>query len=40
VTAVLRDLSPTQIDAAVAAMTAFNRAAHERAETEWADTPW
>jgi DNA-binding MarR family transcriptional regulator len=40
VSAVLRGLSLRQVEAAVTAMTEFNRAAHERAEAEWADTTW
>src|SRR4051794_21634242 len=40
VTAVLRELSPDQVDSVVAALTAFTRAAHERAEVEWADATW
>jgi len=40
VTAVLRELPLRQVDAVVTAMTEFNRAAHERAEAEWADNPW
>src|SRR5690242_9265879 len=40
VSAVLRELSPGDVDAVVTAMTQFNRAAHERAEAEWTETPW
>ncbi|HET6939837.1 MAG TPA: MarR family transcriptional regulator, partial [Nocardioides sp.] len=40
VSAVLKGLSLRQVEAAVTAMTEFNRAAHERAEAEWADTTW
>ena len=40
VAAVLRELSPDQVDSVVAALTAFTRAAHERAEVEWADATW
>jgi DNA-binding MarR family transcriptional regulator len=40
VAAVLRELSPQQVETVVAALTAFTRAAHERAETEWADVIW
>ena len=40
VAAVLEQLSPEQVDTVVSAMTEFNRAAHERAEVEWADTTW
>jgi DNA-binding MarR family transcriptional regulator len=40
VSAVLKGLSLRQIEAAVTAMTEFNRAAHERAEAEWADITW
>jgi DNA-binding MarR family transcriptional regulator len=40
VAAVLRELSPDQAETAVAALSAFTRAAHERAETDWADVIW
>jgi DNA-binding MarR family transcriptional regulator len=40
VNAVLRELSPRQVGAAVTAMSEFNRAAHERADAEWADSRW
>jgi DNA-binding MarR family transcriptional regulator len=40
VSAVLRELSLSQVEVVVAAMTQFNRAAHERAEAEWTEPPW
>jgi DNA-binding MarR family transcriptional regulator len=40
VSAVLGQLSLRQVEAVVTAMTQFNEAAHERAETEWADITW
>ncbi|HEX5087587.1 MAG TPA: MarR family transcriptional regulator [Nocardioides sp.] len=40
VAAVLRELSPDQVEAVVEALTAFSRAAHERAEAEWPDASW
>src|SRR4051794_29497578 len=38
--AVLRAFSPVQVEAAVAALTAFNRAAHERSDAEWTEADW
>jgi DNA-binding MarR family transcriptional regulator len=40
VAAVLRELSPAQVEVVVEALTAFSRAAHERAEAEWPDASW
>jgi DNA-binding MarR family transcriptional regulator len=40
VASVLRELAPDQVATALAAMTEFNRAAHERTESEWSDTTW
>jgi DNA-binding MarR family transcriptional regulator len=40
VAAVLRELSPPQVATIVEALTDFNRAAHERAESEWTDVAW
>jgi DNA-binding MarR family transcriptional regulator len=40
VTAVLRELAPRHAEIVVAALDDFNRAAHERAETEWANGTW
>jgi DNA-binding MarR family transcriptional regulator len=40
VAAVLRAFSPVQVEAAVAALTAFNRAAHERSDAEWTEADW
>ena len=40
VAAVLRELSPDQVETVVAALTAFTRAAHERADAEWAGVIW
>lgn len=40
VSAVLRDVPQGQVETLVAALTEFNRAAHERAESEWADVIW
>jgi DNA-binding MarR family transcriptional regulator len=40
VIAVLRQLSPDQVETVVAAMSEFSRAAHERAEGEWIGTTW